>query len=285
MPSESRIPLKRPWLAGLLGFLIPGAGHLYQGRRFKAGVYFVCITGLFLFGMCLSDWQAMQVPSNEALKKARGFSLLKFGAQAGFGAPAVFGLLQRERYNSEANVQPDSISKPFSTHFEGIASFRDQSGNQTGRVVGTMFLEPSEERFGKQSITGHFEGTMSDRPIKFKLSNHVQISRPIEGSKRRALSSGILVDVNGNESEMGRVTGTIPRRFVNWFAVPRDEAEEQNLNDQLGKYYELALVFTWVAGLLNILAIWDAVEGPAYGYGRDERNPEPSPDPEPNAKS
>jgi hypothetical protein len=38
--------------------------------------------------------------------------------------------------------------------------------------------------------------------------------------------------------------------------------------------FELALVFTWIAGLLNILAVWDALEGPAYGYGDEE--PEPS---------
>ncbi|HWL10987.1 MAG TPA: DUF6677 family protein [Planctomicrobium sp.] len=281
MSSDPRIPLKKPWLAGLLAFLVPGAGHLYQGRCFKAGIYFTCILGLYLLGMILSGWQALQVPSDEALKNSRVFSLLKYGAQAGVGSPALFGLLQRERYSSNANVPPDSVSKPFSASFEGIASFQDDTGNHTGRVSGTMFLEPAQEQFGKQSITGRFEGTLSDQPVKFRLSNHVQISRPIEGSQRRALSSGIISEVNGNHSDLGHVSGTIPRSFLNWFAVPRSEAEEQNLHDQLGKYYELALVFTWVAGLLNILAIWDAVEGPAYGYGRDPRHPAPTPDADP----
>ncbi|MFT5091852.1 MAG: hypothetical protein ACI93T_000671, partial [Porticoccaceae bacterium] len=32
----------------------------------------------------------------------------------------------------------------------------------------------------------------------------------------------------------------------------------------------LALVYTWIAGLLNILAVWDALQGPAYGYGDEE---------------
>ena len=45
--SDPRIPLKHPLAAGLLAFLVPGAGHCYQGRYFKAVVYFVCITGLF----------------------------------------------------------------------------------------------------------------------------------------------------------------------------------------------------------------------------------------------
>ena len=53
----------------------------------------------------------------------------------------------------------------------------------------------------------------------------------------------------------------------NWFAVPLDVEQERELHKNLGKFYELAMVFTWVAGLLNLLAIWDALEGPAYGYG------------------
>lgn len=34
-----------------------------------------------------------------------------------------------------------------------------------------------------------------------------------------------------------------------------------------GKPYEIGLIYTTVAGLLNVLAIYDAYEGPAYGRG------------------
>ncbi len=34
-----------------------------------------------------------------------------------------------------------------------------------------------------------------------------------------------------------------------------------------GKRYEIGLIYTTVAGLLNVLAIYDAYEGPAYGRG------------------
>ena len=40
----------------------------------------------------------------------------------------------------------------------------------------------------------------------------------------------------------------------------------------MGKFFELAKIFTWIAGLLNILAVWDAFEGPAYGYGDEEES-------------
>jgi hypothetical protein len=42
------------------------------------------------------------------------------------------------------------------------------------------------------------------------------------------------------------------------------------LHRKLGKFHELALTFTMIAGLLNILVILDVLEGPAYGYGDEE---------------
>jgi len=39
------------------------------------------------------------------------------------------------------------------------------------------------------------------------------------------------------------------------------------LHLRLGKLYEIGTIYTTVAGLLNILAIYDAYEGPAYGWG------------------
>ncbi len=49
--------------------------------------------------------------------------------------------------------------------------------------------------------------------------------------------------------------------------MPLDDPALEHLYGRLGKHYEMALVYTWIAGLLNVLAVWDAVQGPAYGYG------------------
>lgn len=49
------INLKNPWIAGLLAWLVPGLGHFYQGRQFKAILFAVCIIPTFLFGMCLGS--------------------------------------------------------------------------------------------------------------------------------------------------------------------------------------------------------------------------------------
>ena len=47
------IPLKNPYLAAFLAWLVPGLGHVYQGRRGKGLLYFVCILGLFLAGLTM----------------------------------------------------------------------------------------------------------------------------------------------------------------------------------------------------------------------------------------
>ena len=63
------------------------------------------------------------------------------------------------------------------------------------------------------------------------------------------------------------IVGSIPRPFLDSYGVPPDQDQLQEVTGRLGKLHELALVFTWIAGLLNILAIWDCVQGPAYGFG------------------
>ena len=49
-----------------------------------------------------------------------------------------------------------------------------------------------------------------------------------------------------------------------------DNAELDRLHGKLSQHFDIACVFTWIAGLLNLMAIWDAYEGPAYGYGDEE---------------
>lgn len=275
--TDPRIPLKQAWLAGILAFLMPGAGHLYQGRLFKAAVYFVCILGLFFTGMAMAGWQAVQPPPQGAIRERQGTALLKYAAQAAVGTPALIGLIQRERYFDKSNVKVTELAKAFSAPFEGVVEYRDAAGHHSGAVSGTLFLEPSAQQFGKQAMTGRLEGTMDDRPVTFQLSQYVVMDKPIDARKERTVTAGIVQQREGHEESIGQLTGSIPRSFWNWFEVPMDDRDQQELHRRLGKYHELAMVFTWIAGLLNVLAIWDAVEGPAYGYGDEEsRTPTPA---------
>ncbi len=40
-------------MAAFLAWLIPGLGHLYQGRIAKAVLFFVCIMGIYVYGVYL----------------------------------------------------------------------------------------------------------------------------------------------------------------------------------------------------------------------------------------
>ena len=54
--TSPKVDLKTRWLAAVLAFLVPGAGHLYQRRIFKSLVYFFGILGLFFSGMVMREW-------------------------------------------------------------------------------------------------------------------------------------------------------------------------------------------------------------------------------------
>jgi hypothetical protein len=53
--NDPAIPLRNPLRAAFLAWLIPGLGHLYQGRKGKALLYAVCILGLYLTGTVMGE--------------------------------------------------------------------------------------------------------------------------------------------------------------------------------------------------------------------------------------
>jgi uncharacterized protein DUF6677 len=50
-----------PW-AGVLSYLIPGLGQIYQGRLSKGLFFLVSLYGLFFVGMSLDDWKSVYIP-------------------------------------------------------------------------------------------------------------------------------------------------------------------------------------------------------------------------------
>ncbi len=56
---DPRIPFKNRYLAGVLAFLFPGAGHVYQGRYFKGILCGTCVLVTFFYGMALGNWSVV----------------------------------------------------------------------------------------------------------------------------------------------------------------------------------------------------------------------------------
>ena len=269
--ADPRIQLKNPWIAGVLGFLIPGLGHFYQGRLFKAVVYFVCILGLYLTGMQMADWKAVYVhrPGN-APPKGKPHTL-QFLAQAGVGLPALCALVQNKRYYNPDNKELTTLTAPLTGEFRG--DWEPADGGEDVPVEGVIEITPAPGRFGN-SLTGRFVGVDANgQSVELELGERVEIEEAINASRRRDVEVAVVQKTGDTSRVIGELDGTIPRPFRDWFVVPVNTRQERGLHEKLGKFHELAMVFTWVAGLLNILAVWDALEGPAYGYGDEEEEP------------
>jgi len=97
------VRLKDPELAALLAWLVPGLGHLYQGRTAKAVLFSVCVLGTFFYGAYLGG------SSNLGYARVVYFSWqpqdrrLAYLCQLGAGLPAAPALLQAARM---ANHKP-----------------------------------------------------------------------------------------------------------------------------------------------------------------------------------
>jgi hypothetical protein len=176
-PAEETIDLKEPALAAFLAWLVPGLGHGYQGRWAKAVLYFVCIMGLFAYGVYLSS-------SKEECRETKG--------TIGYGRAVYFSWRpgdQRLAYLCQIGVGLPALP----------ALFQANRMSHDRKVWWGGFMAPPR-----------------------------------------------LPTVLGRERE----------------DVNSDQPTVGELHYQLHHYFEYAGFFTMVAGLLNVLAIYDAFAGP-----------------------
>ena len=82
------ISLRSPAMAAFLAFLFPGAGHAYQGRNLKAGIYSVSILGLFFFGLWIGGGKVVYASWTDEDKR------WQFIPQAAVGLPAAPAAVQ-----------------------------------------------------------------------------------------------------------------------------------------------------------------------------------------------
>ncbi len=85
------IDLHNPHLAALLAWLIPGSGHLYQGRYAKGIVFMTCILGTFFFGLALGGGKVVYASFRQPDMR------YPYICQLGVGLPALPALIQRQR--------------------------------------------------------------------------------------------------------------------------------------------------------------------------------------------
>ena len=273
MPIAPDVERHKPWeernvfVALILAVLVPGLGHLYQGRIVKGLIYFFGILGLFLWGVKLGEGIVVyNVPEKGLTRKIT----LHYAAQFGAGLVSYPALWQKQRITKNNNTVRQ-IDRPLSANFTGRL-IESHSDADAGKLDGIIKLKPESGEYGPET-KGIFTGKLDGQPVELQLGGNFFLDRPIAAGFRRTLKIGVM---GGLENDRVMV-GSIPRPFFDGYGVPPDPDQLQEVTGRLGKQHELALVFTWIAGLLNILAIWDCVQGPAYGFG-DETWPTPIPD-------
>ena len=174
-PAFPDLDLKNRRLAAFLAWLIPGAGHIYQGRTGKGLLFAIFILGTFYYGLYIGDGKV--VYASTAPIVSRDFAFVRdrwqYPCQFFAGLPALPAVVQRARVLSGKEPLP----------YLGMAPPR-------------------------QAAPGGFE----------------------------------VIDVAGN--------------------IARQPTELAQWQYELGYRFELGWVFTVVAGLLNVLAIFDAHAGP-----------------------
>jgi hypothetical protein len=183
-PATDAVPppvkLKDPVLAAFLAWLIPGLGHWYQGRRQKAVLFFVCILGIFAYGVYLGGSKKLGFGRAVYFAFNKQEWRLHYLCQVWVGLPALPALVQAMRESND-------------------------------REAFWEFMAPPRE---------------------------------------------VPPGVNPEEKNRGRAT------------IDR-------LQSELAPFFDFATAFTMIAGLLNILAIYDAYAGPVILLPKKKQNKPP----------
>jgi hypothetical protein len=98
LPARTYSPL-----AGLLSYLVPGLGQIYQGRVAKGILFLVVLYGLFFYGLALGGWQNVYLeplnsPAGRVPQDQRLFQVVldrvRFLGQVWIGVAAWPALIQ-----------------------------------------------------------------------------------------------------------------------------------------------------------------------------------------------
>lgn len=297
--SRPKVDLKDPALAALLAFLVPGLGHFYQRRVFKGLLYCVCILGTFFTGLSIGHGQVVYFQWKQPENRTYAY-LCQFWV----GLPALPALAQSQLRPKEA-FDVDNVSEPLTQEFEGTL-FESSGRDKTiiGKLSGTIELtapNPNSPRKWVGAVTGTFktpEGTT--RPIRGKIvkgdipEERAGLDPEVAPATQRRMFGHFVEtqDDPADETVRGKLDGAIPRSLWNSFEAPLqdrprpndsggDSSDLDRAHRDLGGRFELGVVYTMIAGLLNILAVYDAFEGPAYEDEEDEDQTDKSP-PEPS---
>ncbi len=97
------VDLRNRYLAAFLAWLIPGAGHYYQGRRSKATLFTLCVLSLWFIGFALGGRHVVYASWQPGDRRWHYF------LQAGVGAMALPALVQGDRMRNSTDPRGRTV--------------------------------------------------------------------------------------------------------------------------------------------------------------------------------
>jgi hypothetical protein len=188
VPAVPPPPRKHDWRAAVLSYLLPGLGQVLQGRVGKGVLFFVCLYGLFFYGLWMGQMKNVWLPDSKDLPDA---SLPILGKLEGMPKALYY--------------RPQFLGQ----FWIGVAAW------------------PALAQYGTADPAADAQGKPKPAPV---IGHYMQAPA---------------------------------------------EPELNQLQRDGDKRWDLGWVYTVIAGVLNVLVIYDALAGPVVRDERDEKKPDP----------
>ncbi len=282
--------LRDPTTAVILAFLVPGLGHLYQQGVFKGALYAVCILGTFFTGLRIGPRAGGLLPLEAGPRIAR----MRICASSG-GAPRLAGprpgpplarSLRRE-------LRPQHSLQRFFRNASAITRTAPRSeGDRDNHAASGEARQCQLLGRHARRRAGHPDGT------KKKIKGDVQksggwLEAQVAPWRNRAIRSQFkavsTARTNDDHVQARRFHAPHNLGFLRWRPcrtsarneLAGESSDLDRAHKELGGRFELGVLYTMIAGLLNILAMYDAYEGPAYERRRRRVQVRQAPPPPP----
>jgi hypothetical protein len=228
-------------VAGVLSYLVPGLGQIVQGRVGKGLLFLVCIYSLFFYGLYLGMGSVTIGPRTYRLSSNVYLPDTFDEADAGKELPRVLRFLPRQAAWNLYN-RPQFAGQ----FWVGIAAwpavwqymhYDRAEVHELERQIDRLYNEIGQDEKNKE-----FDRAEEKRKELEDLKQNPRLSHPYFGDFMR-------------EPSMSAVNAV------------------HNAGD---KRLELAWVYTVIAGVLNIMVIYDAIAGPAFPDASKDPQKKPS---------
>lgn len=272
--------------AGVLSYLVPGLGQIVQGRVAKGVLFLVCIYTLFFYGIYL------------------GHGTTKLYGRTYSGSPVVYlpstddsERTPKQRRKMPLALLPDPVfrvaedlyNRPqfAGQFFVGVAAwpaieqYRGYNRLQIQSVEDAHNLADQKaqnaERLQAEARTKDLEAAALREKAKAdpaNMADHLEKARKAEDEAATARADAKIAEEQEAESRetAARLEREAAHPVIGAFQREPPPNVINVLHNAGDKRLELAWVFTVIAGVLNILVIYDAVAGPAFVLAASSSN-------------